>query len=334
VTCALVNDGSVGCWGANASGQLADGTTTARSTPLPISGLSGVESLAVGTASACVRLHNGTARCWGANASGQTGNGTVSPFVTSPVSVNGLRTILPDGVAGRALESQVARLYIAFLQRPPDAGGLAYFANLRRTGRPVAAIADAFAASTEFTSTYGQLSDDEFVLLAYGNVLGREPDLGGFLYWSDRLATRSISRGGTMAAFADSAEFVATTATTAPQTVGQGQVTRIYLAALGRSPDPGGLRYWSDLVDQRRASIHAAAYAFSRSAEFAAQYGTLTDDAFVGAVYRSVFGRDPDPAGQAYWTSRVGTIGRSGVMVGFSDSAEYVAATHTFPLGG
>jgi alpha-tubulin suppressor-like RCC1 family protein len=78
--------GWVYAWGHNDQGQLGDGTTTDRSTPTRIPGLSDVTQLVAGTSHACVTTYDGAVLCWGANQNGQVGDGT---FVnrTSPVTV-------------------------------------------------------------------------------------------------------------------------------------------------------------------------------------------------------------------------------------------------------
>ena len=79
--CAILDNGSVSCWGNNNWGQLGDGTYTAKSTPTLTSSL-GVSrtavSLSVGSSSTCVILDDGTAKCWGDNNYGQLGDGTTT----------------------------------------------------------------------------------------------------------------------------------------------------------------------------------------------------------------------------------------------------------------
>lgn len=87
--CALLDDGTVMCWGSNQYGQLGDGTLTQRSSPVPVSNLSGVVSIAAGQYHTCAIVSTGGVRCWGNNFDGQLGNGgTVSSAI--PVAVAGL----------------------------------------------------------------------------------------------------------------------------------------------------------------------------------------------------------------------------------------------------
>ena len=64
--CAVTTLGGVRCWGRNASGQLGDGTTTERATPVDVKGLATpILSVAVGGAHTCAVTVIGEARCWG-----------------------------------------------------------------------------------------------------------------------------------------------------------------------------------------------------------------------------------------------------------------------------
>jgi alpha-tubulin suppressor-like RCC1 family protein len=73
-TCAVTAAGALKCWGGNSAGQLGDGTTTARSTPVTVIA-SGVRKAATGSSHTCALMLDSTVRCTGLNSSGQLGSG-------------------------------------------------------------------------------------------------------------------------------------------------------------------------------------------------------------------------------------------------------------------
>jgi alpha-tubulin suppressor-like RCC1 family protein len=95
-TVALRADGSVLSWGANFDGQLGDGTTTSRYTPVPVCAvgatdcaatpLTGVTAIAAGWDHNLALLSDGTVVSWGRNYSGRLGDGTYTDR-TTPVRV-------------------------------------------------------------------------------------------------------------------------------------------------------------------------------------------------------------------------------------------------------
>jgi alpha-tubulin suppressor-like RCC1 family protein len=88
--CAALTTGAVDCWGANASGELGDGTTSGSSVPVGVTGITGAVALSsAGEGSYCAVLGSGSVECWGNNVSGQLGDGTTLGS-SVPVAVTGI----------------------------------------------------------------------------------------------------------------------------------------------------------------------------------------------------------------------------------------------------
>ncbi len=124
----------------------------------------------------------------------------------------------------------VVGLYQDTLGRSPDAGGLSYWTNRMRTGMTQAEVAAHFYGSAEYYSRSGG-TIDSYVRALYLKLLGREPDSGGFAYWTGRLR-RGESRDTIAYEFYQSVESRTR------------RVTALYQQLLGRGPDAAGLQYW------------------------------------------------------------------------------------------
>jgi alpha-tubulin suppressor-like RCC1 family protein len=100
-TCALTTAGNLKCWGNSGSGQLGDGTTTNRTAPVDVVGLtSGVAAVAAGYYHSCALTTTGGVKCWGYNGYGELGDGTTTDR-TTPVGVVGLTSGVAAVAAGR-----------------------------------------------------------------------------------------------------------------------------------------------------------------------------------------------------------------------------------------
>ena len=90
-TCAIIENGTVRCWGQDGAGQLGDGAPTNVNVrvPVTVTGISNATGLAGGFEHSCAVLADGVVKCWGRGSEGQLGNGG---FVasTGPVTVSNL----------------------------------------------------------------------------------------------------------------------------------------------------------------------------------------------------------------------------------------------------
>ncbi|CAM4494770.1 RCC1 domain-containing protein [Corallococcus exiguus] len=91
-TLSLKQDGTVSAWGNNQYGQLGDGTTTNRTTPVKVQDLSGVVAIAAGRVHGLALKADGSLWVWGTNNSGQLGDGTYTSRLT-PVRLQGVGNV-------------------------------------------------------------------------------------------------------------------------------------------------------------------------------------------------------------------------------------------------
>jgi RHS repeat-associated protein len=85
---ALRNDGSVWGWGDNSKGELGDGTTTQRNSPVQVTGMSSAVAVAGGGWHTMALRADGTVWDWGGNAYGQLGNNATANS-SAPVQAAG-----------------------------------------------------------------------------------------------------------------------------------------------------------------------------------------------------------------------------------------------------
>jgi alpha-tubulin suppressor-like RCC1 family protein len=106
-TCAILDNGTVRCWGNTAAGVIGDNETPGSVAPVDFGTGHTAVAIAGGITYTCAILDDGTVRCWGIHAFGRLGYGNetnvVSPASVGPVDLGAGRT----AVAISASESHV-----------------------------------------------------------------------------------------------------------------------------------------------------------------------------------------------------------------------------------
>ena len=129
-------------------------------------------------------------------------------------------------MSASSYSSIVQELYISYFGRPADAAGLANFENALAAvnaptnigdlaaayaGNPaIKSLIDAFGTSAESAALYGSVTSDtasieNFVTAVFQNVLGRAPQTAGLSFWTNAIATGSLSLGDAALAIASGA---------------------------------------------------------------------------------------------------------------------------------
>ena len=99
-------------------------------------------------------------------------------------------------------------------------------------------------------------------------------------------------------------------------------VERIYSTALGRTADTAGRDYWVNGIISGELSADDYAISILNSAEF--QGRNLSDEAYVTALYKTFFDRNPDTAGLNNWVTALQSgASRADIVSAFTQSAEW-----------
>ncbi len=107
----------------------------------------------------------------------------------------------------------------------------------------------------------------------------------------------------------------------------EGEIARLYAAALNRQPDAEGFAFW---LGQYRSGVRLDSIAggFLASSEFLGDTSGLSNAQFVTLIYHNVFGRNPDTSGFNFWVGELdGGLSRAKLLVLFANGAEFKQLT-------
>jgi len=85
-------------------------------------------------------------------------------------------------------------------------------------------------------------------------------------------------------------------------------LNKIYLASFNRSPDFGGMQYWSQGLALGQSEKDIGGIIFSLPIVQAIYPESLSDSEFVESIYHNVFGRSSDADGLDYWSNEVASL--------------------------
>jgi alpha-tubulin suppressor-like RCC1 family protein len=105
VSCAVLADETVRCWGAGTAGGLGNGSTESSSAPVEVKGVTNASSVALGAGHGCAVTGVGKLYCWGLNHEGQVGNGSKTNAAEPAAVLTGVTQVAPGGSHTCALKS-------------------------------------------------------------------------------------------------------------------------------------------------------------------------------------------------------------------------------------
>ncbi|WP_010323500.1 DUF4214 domain-containing protein [Marinobacterium stanieri] len=101
------------------------------------------------------------------------------------------------------------------------------------------------------------------------------------------------------------------------------QIQNLYIAFYGRPADLAGQTYWADELEAANGDLTAIIDAFASSEEYDSQYGELTNEELVNALYQQILGRDAEQAGLDFYVGELeaGNITEGGIALAILNGA-------------
>jgi hypothetical protein len=93
--------------------------------------------------------------------------------------------------------NDIQKLYVAYFNRPADAGGLAYYEGVLEAAKGsatvMAQISADFAKSAEYTAAFNGMSNADIVNTIYMNIFGHAADDAGKKFYADALTAKQVT---------------------------------------------------------------------------------------------------------------------------------------------
>jgi alpha-tubulin suppressor-like RCC1 family protein len=206
-------DGTLWTWGYNSSGQLGDGTTVSKSSPVQIGALTNWAQVAVGRFHTASLKTDGTLWAWGNNQVGRLGDGTVIAR-SSPVQIGALTnwaqvsagqyhttSVKTDGTVwawGGNTRGQIGDNTSVAKSSPVQIGALTGWAQVSAGDQHTASIKTDGTLWTWGSNTLGQIGDGT----AYNTFRSSPVQIGALTNWAQVSAgnvhTASVKTDGTI----------------------------------------------------------------------------------------------------------------------------------------
>ncbi|MCA9309365.1 DUF4214 domain-containing protein [Candidatus Saccharibacteria bacterium] len=175
-------------------------------------------------------------------------------------------------------------------------------------------------------------SAEGLVYRYYKAVFGRDPDNSGYKFWTQQLA------GDREKPSRVAAKMLASSENNFGNLSNEDYVAKLYQNVLKRNGDPSGMAYWTKKLDDKswtrdRVLSQFAATAKITAADAQIQMGKPTNEQFVQQLYTSLFERQADSGGLAYWKGQLdgNKLSRSDVIARFAvDEASMKALGNDF----